>query len=446
LSRANRWKLPSRFKVEKLKYNSYIKGRIGWQNLRSEEFTDEGPFLITGMHFKGGSVDWSSCYHVTKERYAIDSDIHVKVGDVLITKDGSIGKLAYVDALPGPACLNSHLLIIRPRSGRSYVGRFLYYVLQSPNFSTFIQEEQTGTTFYGISQESIENFPAFFPREEEQHAIANFLDEETARIDELIAKKEQLTDLLHERQSALLSRAVLRGLEPNPTLRESGASMLGAIPTHWRVKPVKFVAEVGNGSTPNRDSPEYWADGSYPWLNSSVVNQEEVAEASEFVTPIALKECHLPKISPPAVLIGITGEGRTRGMATTLLFEATINQHLAYVKPHSSDVEVAYLRRAFDAAYAFLRNESGGGGSTKGAITCQQISNLKLPLPPLDEQLAICSYLDREHRASNSLLEGIHIAVERLREYRASLISAAVTGQIDVSTYRTEPEAVLEIA
>jgi type I restriction enzyme S subunit len=284
------------------------------------------------------------------------------------------------------------------------------------------------------------------PPESEQRSIAEFLDRETVRIDELIARKEQLTDLLCERQQALLSRAVLRGLEPNPTLRESGSRMLGAIPMHWKVKPVKFVAEVGNGSTPNRDSPEYWADGNYPWLNSSVVNREEVAEASEFVTPLALKECHLPKISPPAVLIGITGEGRTRGMATTLLFEATINQHLAYVKPYSLDVEVAYLRRALDAAYGFLRNESGGGGSTKGAITCQQISNLKLPLPPMDEQLAICSYLDREHRASNSLIRGVHIAVERLREYRAGLISAAVTGQIDVRTYRKEPEAVLETA
>src|ERR1017187_8483923 len=99
--------------------------------LRSEEFTQEGPYLVTGMHFKEGRVSWDDCYHVTPERYAVDSDIHVSVGDVLMTKDGSIGKLAYIDSLPGSACLNSHVLVLRPLKNL-YVGRFLYYVLQSP--------------------------------------------------------------------------------------------------------------------------------------------------------------------------------------------------------------------------------------------------------------------------------------------------------------------------
>ena len=99
------------------------------------------------------------------------------------------------------------------------------------------------------------------------------------------------------------------------------------------MKPVKFIARIGNGSTPSREIPEYWTGGSYPWLNSSVVNLASVSEAEQFVTERALKECHLPIITPPAVLVGITGQGRTRGMATVLLVEATINQHVAYLKP-----------------------------------------------------------------------------------------------------------------
>ncbi len=106
--------IPAHWHIEKIKYNSYVKGRQGWQNLRSEEYQEEGPFLVTGTHFdKEGSVDWSQCHHISEERYGRDSDIWKKNNDVLITKDGTIGKVAYIDYLPDKACLNSHLLIIR---------------------------------------------------------------------------------------------------------------------------------------------------------------------------------------------------------------------------------------------------------------------------------------------------------------------------------------------
>ena len=161
------------------------------------------------------------------------------------------------------------------------------------------------------------------------------------------------------------------------------------MPAGWEVKPVKSVAKIGNGSTPNRDNGAYWEAGYYPWLNSAVANQEAVTSAEDNVTDAALAECHLPRIYPPAVLVGITGQGRTRGMATTLLIEATINQHLAFVKPFQGRAEVGFVRRVFDRAYEYLRSESDGGGSTKGAITCEQIGQLRIPVPPIPEQSAI---------------------------------------------------------
>ena len=274
--------------------------------------------------------------------------------------------------------------------------------------------------------------PAPFPPPLEQRSIAAFLDGETARIDRLVAKKKELIERLKEKRTALISRTVTRGLNPSAPFKSSGIDWLGDIPKHWEVKPVKFVARIGNGSTPNRDNPSYWEDGDYPWLNSSVVNQETITEAEEFVTSLALRECHLPQIKPPAVLIGITGQGRTRGMASTLMFAATINQHIAYLKPYPSCAEVCFLRRVFDMAYLFLRSESDGGGSTKGAITCEQIANLKIPLPSLPEQAAIAAYLDLETAKLDTLVVKVEEAVERLQEYRTALITAAVTGKIDV--------------
>lgn len=199
--------IPEHWATQRLKFNSYIKGRIGWQNLRSDEFTDEGPYLVTGMHFKDGGVDWSSCYHINEDRYLMAPEIFVREGDVLITKDGSIGKLAYIDQLPEKASLNSHLLIIRPLKN-SYNSRYLYYLLGSELFQRFVLIEQKGTTFNGITQESIENFTAIIPYLDEQFAIVTFLDEMNKRIDGLMSKVQESINKLQEYRTALISAAV----------------------------------------------------------------------------------------------------------------------------------------------------------------------------------------------------------------------------------------------
>jgi len=212
-----------------------------------------------------------------------------------------------------------------------------------------------------------------------------------------------------------------------PEYGEAEADWFGVVPRHWDVRRLKFIARIGNGSTPSRDDSAYWDAGTYPWLNSSVVNQETVTSADQFVTPLALAECHLPQIQPPAVLVGITGEGRTRGMASTLLFAATINQHLAYVKPDASQAVVGFLRRVFDSAYSYLRNESDGGGSTKGAITCEQIAEMAVPVPPVDEQNAIAAFLDWKTGQIDALIGKKKELLEKLKEKRIAVITQAVT-------------------
>ncbi len=369
----------------------------------------------------------------------------LRVGDVVITKDSEEWNDIAVPALvkksaPDLVC-GYHLAIIRSHADKLF-GDYLLRAFQSCAINQQFQVAASGVTRYGLPKSSIGDAWIPLPTPAEQRAIAAFLDRETGRMDRLVAKKRELIERLKEKRTALISRTVTRGLPPataraaglleNPPLKPSGLDWLGDIPKHWDIKPVKFVARIGNGSTPSRDNPNYWEEGDYPWLNSSVVNQETVSEAEEFVTTLALRECHLPKITPPAVLIGITGQGRTRGMASTLMFEATINQHVSYLKPYPSRAEVGFLRRVFDMVYLFLRSESDGGGSTKGAITCEQLANLKIPVPPLAEQTAIAEYLDSGPAKLDALVGKVEEAVERLQEYRTALITAAVTGKIDV--------------
>jgi type I restriction enzyme S subunit len=278
------------------------------------------------------------------------------------------------------------------------------------------------------------------PDSREQESIVQFLDRETAKIDALVAKNGRLIELLQEQRTALITRAVTKGLPSTGSgqatsdvpPKDSGVEWLGEVARHWEVKRIKLIAHVGNGSTPNRENADYWG-GDYPWLNSSVVNLAEVTEGSDFVTDLALRECHLPRIHPPAVLVGITGEGRTRGMATVLRIEATINQHLAFIRPTCSRSDTQYVLYGLHAAYQFLRDESGGGGSTKGALTCDQLGNVSIPYPPLAEQRAIAAFLDQETARIDALVAKVREAIERLKELRTTLISAAVTGKIDVS-------------
>lgn len=274
----------------------------------------------------------------------------------------------------------------------------------------------------------------------EQRQIAAYLNRETTKIDQLIAKQQKLINLLHENRQAVITRAVTKGLDPNVKMKDSGVERLGQVPVHWKVRPIKQLCKIGNGSTPKKDNLEYWHEGSFPWLNSSCVNKEEVISASHFVTIKALIECHLPKVSAPAVLVGITGQGKTRGLATTLQIDATINQHIAFLKPFSAELSISFLRRFMDASYGWLRFDSEGAGSTKGAITCMQLGNLRISLPPKEEQIQINMMLQDRLASIELLIEKANVSVELLRQRRSAMITAAVTGKIDVRGLVTDEE------
>lgn len=309
--------------------------------------------------------------------------------------------------------------------------RYLSYLLRSYDI-TKVFYSMGGGLRQSMKFSDIKRVPILVPSFNEQISIAVFLDSETSKIDALISEQEKLITLLAEKRQAIITHAVTKGLNPGAPMKDSGVGWLGEVPEHWSVSPIKYIARVGNGSTPNRDEPKYWSEGRYPWLNSSVVNQDKVTEADQFVTELALKECHLPIVVPPAVLVGITGQGRTRGMATTLLFEATINQHVVYIKPRSDSLNIDFLRRVFDMAYQYLRTESDSAGSTKGAITCDQILRLTIPFPCIDEQDKIVKFLDDEAARLDALTNEASLGIKLLHERRSALISAAVTGKIDV--------------
>lgn len=371
--------------------------------------------------------DLSKCKIVTRGDFVINS---MNYGI------GSYG-LSNYDGVCSPV-----YIVLKPQND-VVESRFAFRIFENRAFQTYAQSFGNGILEHrcAINWDVLKPIGVGVPPIPEQKAILAFLDRETAKLDELMEEQRRLIELLKEKRQAVISHAVTRGLDPQAPLKPSGIEWLGDVPAHWVVEPVKYVAKVGNGSTPNRETLDYWDESGlsgFPWLNSSVVNSALVTEAEGFITERALRECHLPIVVPPAILVGITGQGRTRGMASMLGIKATINQHVAYVKPTTVAIDVDFLLRVFEMAYLKLRRDSEEAGATKGAITCEQIGNLQIPAPPPAEQQKIVAFLTAESAKFNTLTAEAERAIVLLQERRAALISAAVTGQIDVRNFGQE--------
>lgn len=136
--------IPTAWNTKRIKYMATLKGRIGWQGLTSEEYQDEGAYLITGVDFADGGIDWENCVHVPMKRWEEATDIQIQEGDLLITKDGTIGKVAIVTNMPGETSLNSGVLRIVPIEG--YSQRFLYWVIKSDEFWNWFNYKNAGNS------------------------------------------------------------------------------------------------------------------------------------------------------------------------------------------------------------------------------------------------------------------------------------------------------------
>ena len=416
--------VPEGWETTKVKYTTYVKGRIGWQGLKSDEFIEVGPYLVTGTDFIGGLVNWGACYHVSKERYDEDPYIQLRENDLLITKDGTIGKTAIVEDLPDDACLNSGIFLTRPLSG-DYITRFMYWLLNSGVFTKFIDYTKTGTTINHLYQNVFVEFVFPVPCIPEQHAIAAFLDRETGRIDALIAKKERQIELLQEKRTALISHAVTKGLDPDAPMKDSGVEWLGEIPVVWEVMKLRRICRVQQGlqiAQANRYAEPGHNRFEYITVKSIHAN-----------SPLTSKE-YIEK-PPQSVLCASDDILLARTGATGEVFSDQIGVF------HNNFFKVIYDRKLVDKNYLIYYLSDIkikkhlimlAGTTTIPDLNHGDFLDVPFSYPTFDEQKNIVVFLDRETAHIANLTNKIHESIAKLREYRTALISAAVTGKIDV--------------
>ncbi|MFH0959257.1 MAG: restriction endonuclease subunit S, partial [Pseudomonadota bacterium] len=199
--------IPESWKLKRIKEVSYVKGRIGWQGLTTEEYKDAGPFLVTGTDFSNGSINWDSCYHVDEERWAEDPYIQLKNGDLLITKDGTIGKIAVVKNLVSKATLNSGIFVVRSTTKENNPD-YLYWILNSTIFTEWIDYIKTGSTINHLYQEKFVDFRFPNPPHEIQIVISTYLNKEIAKLHQAINTIETQITKLEEYQKSLIYEVV----------------------------------------------------------------------------------------------------------------------------------------------------------------------------------------------------------------------------------------------
>jgi type I restriction enzyme S subunit len=284
----------------------------------------------------------------------------------------------------------------------------------------------------------LKRMPTLLPPSPEQTRIAAFLDAETAKIDELVAEQRRLMDLLKEKRQAVISHAVTKGLNPNAPMKSSGIEWLGDVPEHWEVMKMKWVAEMESGHTPDKKVAEYWENGDIPWVS---LNDTGFLKDNDYISDTAYTVSQLgidnssARLLPARVVV--FSRDATIGRCAITTRPMAVSQHfIAWVCGQSIIPEFLLLRlRSMTRELDRLTT-----GATLKTIGMPDVRTIVTPVPPLEEQRAIINWVANETAKIDTLTAEAQRAIDLLQERRTALISAAVTGQIDVRTLPARPK------
>jgi type I restriction enzyme S subunit len=333
--------------------------------------------------------------------------------------------------------ITSAYLAIRPKKVDA---RFLNYLLRAYDL-TKVFYSMGGGLRQSMKFSDVKRLPLILPSLLEQKSIVTFLDHETSKIDTLVAAQGKLIDLLKEKRQAVISHAVTKGLDPKVKMKRSGVAWLGEIPEHWGVRAIKHIV-----STPVTDGPHEtpdFLDEGVPFVSAEAVSSGEIDFTK--IRGYISEECHKRyslKYLPKRGDIFMIKSGATTGITAIVETDREFNiwSPLAAIRcsSESNPYFVLNFMRSLNFQEAVALNWNFG---TQQNIGMGVIENLFCPVPSLEEQKAIAHYLTSFTKQFNTLIAEANSAIELLRERRSALISAAVTGQIDVRNYQPKEVA-----
>lgn len=421
--------VPEHWVVKRLRHVAALNPSPDWQALESQQ--SEYPFLPMEAISEVGELDSSRRKPLDECRsgytYFADGD----VAFAKVTPCYENGKGAVIRGLEGGHGFGTtELTVLRPTA----INRdFLYLLTYADCFRQPGASEMLGSGgLKRVPDDFTRDYRAGIPPSTEQAAIAAALDCETARIDALIAKKTRFIELLKEKRQALITDAVTKGLDPKATMKDSGVEWIGDVPEHWMSVPIRRVAQLESGHTPSRLVPAYWENCTIPWFTLADIWQVRkegrvvVTETSEKVSELGVANSSARKLPAGTVVLSRTA---SVGFPAIMGCEmATSQDFAAWICGKRLDNQFLYL------TLKAMRQELGRltMGSTHKTIYMPDIEQLRCPLPPIEEQRRIVESVARKTARIDSLGSAADRSITLLKERRSALITAAVTGQIDL--------------
>ena len=354
----------------------------------------------------------------------------VRDGDVIISTVRTYLRAIAPISNPKPGMVvSTGFAVVRPVD--TLTTDFAAYALRAPHFVERVVANSAGVSFPAIKESQMATYELAIPPEPEQRAIAAFLDRETGRIDTLVKKKERLIALLQERRTALITRAVTKGLDPAVPMKDSGVEWLGEIPEQWEVHRLKFILDAplkyGANESAELDDPDLPR-----YVRITDIDESDGLRHETFKSlPADVAEEYLLREGD----LLFARSGATAGK--TFLYRRSwgVCAYAGYLIRARLDLSRAYPEfvRYFTASSSYWQWLSATFiQATIQNVSADKYANLLVPQPSLEEQRTIAAFLDRETARIDALIAKVRDAIERLRELRLALISAAVTGRIDV--------------
>jgi type I restriction enzyme S subunit len=420
--------VPETWEVKKLKYVSDTCTGFAFS---SDDYTDDGiPLIRIGDILQDGNIDIDNAKKLPDEYLRFYRFARIEKEDILMAMTGAtIGKAGQYQ-FDKPGLLNQRVCKFVPNS----IGeKYLWYILKSEQYLEHIKLTGFGGAQPNISDVQLLAFCSAFPPLPEQHSIAAFLDRETGRIDTLIGKKKKLVELLREKRMALISSAVTKGLNASVKVKPSGVEWLGEVPEHWVVSPIKRIVVTPVTDGPH-ETPEILDEG-VPFVSAEAIrnNKIDFERKRGFISEFDHRRYSL-KYHPKRDDIYMIKSGATTGNLAIVETDDEFNiwSPLAVIRVHKNKADAKFILSAMNSKEFQTSVQLFWSYGTQQNIGMNVIEKLPVPLPPLTEQQAIATFLDRETAKIDTLVSKVETAIEKLKEYRTALISAAVTGKIDI--------------
>ena len=346
---------------------------------------------------------------------------------IIVGRKGSFGKVTWTDL--AAFCIDTAYYIDSRSTGADL--RWLYWALQTLGLDQ--HSEDTGVP--GLSREKAYQEKLRFPALYQQERIANFLDEKTARIDALIAEKEALAALLNEYFSAQLGKTFTQGIHAGQTVSQTGIEWLPTAPTTWRICKFTSLATIVRGASPRPAGDERYFNGNYiPWVTVAELTKDENIYLNATSSSLTEEGAKFSRKIKSGTLI-FSNSGATLGVPKILSIDACANDGVLAFENLSPSLNIIYAYYYLSSLTENLRDRIRQGAGQPNLNTAI-VKGIAIPLPHPREQVEIVSFIRALYEKRRSLLTHVNEHINLLSEYRSSLISAAVIGQLNIDEFQ----------